>query len=505
MFKKLSALIMAMVLSLSCISIGFAEESLKDKVVVEFSPEKQVVGQEVGITVGSIPQNSMYDNATYYFWEYEYDAESGELKEKNNEREEIRTWGENSVKWTPKKAGNYQVRIYIQPSPQDVPEGKDPKEYRITVKRDYTVDEKPPVTEQNYSVEINGESNIVIPKSGNKNIQFEAIVKNEDKKVSEEVIWELKGVNDSSVKLSNEGTLTVSDTAKSGQVDIIVYLKENSNVKTKKTVTLKEEKEEENIRVTGVKFDVSNQTISIGDDVRLSATVSPSNSSNKSLVWKSDNTSVARVDSNGRVTGVSSGTANITVETVDGKFTATSQIRVKSSQLEEEFLPSINIEYKLPDFYIIVNKTMIDLDYFKSNPEVLVEELNKQESYKIYISTSLTDIIGSSEMISNVDKIIDASHPGGKNISIARVGVEYKKVFGEVGSYKVDVRNAMRDARYFSIGNNFSPEYRIGQRAVTNSVDSSIPIYFYDEKGIVIGMSEINKQFKTQSIVVKRI
>ena len=57
------------------------------------------------------------------------------------------------------------------------------------------------------------------------------------------------------------------------------------------------------------------------------ATVYPSNASNKKCTWSSSNTSVATVDSNGKVTAKKAGTATITVKTSNGK-TATCKVTV---------------------------------------------------------------------------------------------------------------------------------------------------------------------------------
>ena len=55
-----------------------------------------------------------------------------------------------------------------------------------------------------------------------------------------------------------------------------------------------------------------------GATVQLSATVAPSNAENKSVSWSSSNTSVAAVDSTGKVTAVEKGSTVITAKTQDG-------------------------------------------------------------------------------------------------------------------------------------------------------------------------------------------
>ena len=61
----------------------------------------------------------------------------------------------------------------------------------------------------------------------------------------------------------------------------------------------------------------------------LNATVTPTNATNKSVIWKSSNPKVAKVDSKGNVTTVSKGTCIITAtSTVDSKVKATCKVTV---------------------------------------------------------------------------------------------------------------------------------------------------------------------------------
>ena len=83
--------------------------------------------------------------------------------------------------------------------------------------------------------------------------------------------------------------------------------------------------------VTSVTVAPTSVTIKQGATVTLTATVAPSNADDPSVTWSSDNNSVATVV-NGVVTAVAVGTANITVTTVDGGFTATCAVKVKPLQ-----------------------------------------------------------------------------------------------------------------------------------------------------------------------------
>lgn len=90
----------------------------------------------------------------------------------------------------------------------------------------------------------------------------------------------------------------------------------------------------EDVHVTSVSVSPSSATIEQGETIELTETVLPSNATDKSVTWSSSNTSVATV-SNGIVTGVSPGTATITVTTVDGNKTATCSITVTAAILVE--------------------------------------------------------------------------------------------------------------------------------------------------------------------------
>lgn len=78
---------------------------------------------------------------------------------------------------------------------------------------------------------------------------------------------------------------------------------------------------------TSVALNKTTLTLDIGRTSNLRATVYPSNAANKKCTWRSSNTSVATVDSNGKVTAKKAGTATITVKTSNGK-TATCKVTV---------------------------------------------------------------------------------------------------------------------------------------------------------------------------------
>lgn len=72
------------------------------------------------------------------------------------------------------------------------------------------------------------------------------------------------------------------------------------------------------VSVTGVSLNKNSATLAVGGTETLTATVSPDGATNKTVTWSSDNTSVATVDANGKVTAASAGTATITVTATNG-------------------------------------------------------------------------------------------------------------------------------------------------------------------------------------------
>ena len=82
------------------------------------------------------------------------------------------------------------------------------------------------------------------------------------------------------------------------------------------------------VAVTGVKLSAIGIELPVGGSKRLSATITPSNATNKGVTWSSDNTSVAAVNSSGLITAKGEGTATVTVRTDDGGYTATCKITV---------------------------------------------------------------------------------------------------------------------------------------------------------------------------------
>lgn len=83
------------------------------------------------------------------------------------------------------------------------------------------------------------------------------------------------------------------------------------------------------VAVTGVTVSPTSDSIAVSETLTLTATVAPENATNKAVTWSTSEATVATVE-DGVVTGVSAGTATITVTTVDGNFTDNCEVTVTS-------------------------------------------------------------------------------------------------------------------------------------------------------------------------------
>ena len=94
-----------------------------------------------------------------------------------------------------------------------------------------------------------------------------------------------------------------------------------------------------NIQVTGVTISNKNVTVKANNSVLITATIEPSDATNKYCTWSSDNPSIATVD-NGRIRGMSEGNCTITVTTNDGGFTDTCSVTVGAAETTNQDLTS---------------------------------------------------------------------------------------------------------------------------------------------------------------------
>lgn len=86
------------------------------------------------------------------------------------------------------------------------------------------------------------------------------------------------------------------------------------------------------VHVTGVSLDQSQLTMTVGDSAVLTAKVTPDNAADKTIAWYAEDSKIANVDGNGKVTALAEGQSKITVVTKDGSYKATCAVTVTKKE-----------------------------------------------------------------------------------------------------------------------------------------------------------------------------
>lgn len=162
-----------------------------------------------------------------------------------------------------------------------------------------------------------------IPMIEAEDIIYTAVGKEFDINNHYEVLETVSGIK----KVTVEGTDLI-DTTVIGEYEVSIDVLDIAGNINAKTVTVAVvdakdpnllENKKEPVSVTGITVDKNKINLITGAKVKITPTVKPLNATNKKIVWKSVNTSVAKVDANGVITAVGAGTTTVTATTVDGE------------------------------------------------------------------------------------------------------------------------------------------------------------------------------------------
>lgn len=104
--------------------------------------------------------------------------------------------------------------------------------------------------------------------------------------------------------------------------------------------------------VTAIKLDEASKTMYVGDTVRMSYIISPTNATNRDVTWSSTNSAVFTVDTNGQVTARGVGMAILVLKSSDGAYMSTSTITVKQKATGIDF-DVTNLELNVGQTYTI--------------------------------------------------------------------------------------------------------------------------------------------------------
>ena len=141
--------------------------------------------------------------------------------------------------------------------------------------------------------------------------------------------------NNEDVAKVSYGTVTGLN---AGDAEITVTDAETGISATIKLSVVSADPDAETVHVTGISLDSTEVTLTPGESVQLTATIEPEDADLNTVVWLTSNSRVATVV-NGEITAASTGTAVITVKTVDGGFEATCTVTVRPPEQDTKPTP----------------------------------------------------------------------------------------------------------------------------------------------------------------------
>lgn len=182
---------------------------------------------------------------------------------------------------------------------------------------------------------------------------------------------------------------------------------------------VEEDSDEDVVKVERVTLNKESIIMTIGDEQTLTATVYPSNATNKNLTWTSSATSVVSVN-NGKVKAVSSGSAQITVTTEDGGRTAICAVTVTQTAG-----PSWGLCGTFNDWGQNGNKDIVMSDSTYENYYVTTNvSLSSNSEFKFRYNNSWDDNYGLSTSMSSISvNSMYSLTKAGSNIVMAAGGI----------------------------------------------------------------------------------
>lgn len=111
-----------------------------------------------------------------------------------------------------------------------------------------------------------------------------------------------------------------------------------------------------NISVSSVELKTSSNSVQVGETIQLTTNIEPSNATNQAVTYKSEDESVLTVTKSGKVTGVSEGNTNVTVETQDGKKSmVTLFVTSDGTKVESSDIPVDSLEYDEDAYDMVID------------------------------------------------------------------------------------------------------------------------------------------------------
>ena len=168
------------------------------------------------------------------------------------------------------------------------------------------------------------------------------------------------------------------------------------------------------VGVTGISLSNTGKYLLAREEFNLTASIYPSNATNKTVYWTSSDTSIATVSSGGHVVANKEnkkGTATITARTADGDFTATCIVYASAkSTVTPDYclvgkiggysktyftqrysaIPLSSTQYLIPDVELLSGDYLSVIDNYgarlKKNTQYYVKEINENMSVNVYLN-----------------------------------------------------------------------------------------------------------------------
>ncbi len=161
---------------------------------------------------------------------------------------------------------------------------------------------------------------------------------------------------------TNIATVTSSGKVKGINTGVaIITVTSEDNSSKKDTVKVKVYKPAPTVKVTGITFDKTSESMYVGESKSLTTTITPSNATTKTITCKSSNTKIATVKVSGNscvVKGVKEGNVTITATTKDGSKKATANVVVSKKPTVTVAVTSIKFDKASESVYVGDSKSL---------------------------------------------------------------------------------------------------------------------------------------------------
>lgn len=180
--------------------------------------------------------------------------------------------------------------------------------------------------------------------------------------------------------------------------------------------------------VQGFKLNQSSIALEVGQTKALTGAFTPSNATNKKIIWESQNEDVAIVSDSGIVTAVGSGSATIIAMTAEGNFVSSCEV--------ESFVPVEDIVLEdVSSSYFVGTEFIVSYHFNPSSPTNIDVNFNSSDTKVATInSDGIVSVVGKGQAV------ITVSTPDGKiSKSFTVTGEEYVPV------KKLDINTSFLD------------------------------------------------------------